>query len=235
MTMGKLRFIISVWFLFMCGSCLCSFVVENNSLKVSSPENLKGTYECAVSSFGVPQHGGTLTGVVVYLKVNQKACNSFTHEISFKTKAHVGSLPVFLLADRGDCHFSFKVQNAQNAGAAGILVANDREFLTTIVDGYIMENQTIPLALIRRSLGNSIKKALYEGEFVRMNLEWTGDFTHHELEQVDMDKSDTNECPVDECIDLTQEDEWDVHPFWGVLMMNNISSWLKLLWENRII
>ncbi|MFS7901553.1 hypothetical protein Hanom_Chr01g00001031 [Helianthus anomalus] len=100
--MGKLRFIICVWFLFMCESCLCNFVVENYGLKVSSPESLKGTYECAVSSFNVPQHGGTLTGVVVYPKVNQKACNSFANEFSFKTKTHAGgSLPVFLLADRG--------------------------------------------------------------------------------------------------------------------------------------
>lgn len=100
MSVGKLRFVICVWFLFMCGSCLCRFVLQNNCLKVSSPEHLKDTYECVIGNFGVLQHWGSLTGVVVYPKANQKACNSFTHELSFKTKIP-GSLPIILLVDRG--------------------------------------------------------------------------------------------------------------------------------------
>ncbi|KAI3829512.1 hypothetical protein L1987_03637 [Smallanthus sonchifolius] len=252
MTVGKLRFAICVWFLFMCESCLCRFVVENNSLKVSSPENLKGTYECAVSNFGVPKHGGTLTGVVVYPKVNQNGCNSFTdHEYSFKTKTHAGSLPVFLLVDGSDCYFTLKARNAQNAGAAGILIAND-EFLTTMyslaeeVDAYDMENLTIPSALISRSLGYSIKKALYNDEFVRVNLEWTEEAFAHRNEQVDMNKN-IDECQSN-CDDQIEEYEWDVDlpfdymlrfttkstRFWGFLMLY-VKSWAMFLWDDGII
>ncbi|CAH1418675.1 unnamed protein product [Lactuca virosa] len=114
----------------MYGSCLCSFVVEKNSLKITSPENLRDTYECAIGNFGVPRYGGTLSGVVLYPKTDQTACNNFTDDLITKKP---GSIPVFLLADRGDCYFTFKAWNAQNAGASAILVADDRpEHLITM-------------------------------------------------------------------------------------------------------
>lgn len=81
-------------------SCAGRFVVEKNSLKITTPNSLKGVYECAIGNFGVPQYGGTMVGTVIYPKANKKACKSFEgFDISFKTKP--GGLPVFLLADRG--------------------------------------------------------------------------------------------------------------------------------------
>lgn len=134
-----------------------------------------------------------------------------------------------------DCYFSLKAWYGQNAGAAGILIAYD-EFLTTMynvpeeLDGYMMENLTIPSAIISRSLGDSIKKALYDGEFVRVNLEWTEASTHQD-EQVDMNKN------VDDPID--ENEYWDVHQpsdqFIWRFMMLNIKRWLMFLWENGII
>lgn len=87
------------WFLFY-GSCFGRFVVEKNSLKVTSPDSLKDVYECAIGNFGVPQYGGTMVGTVIYPKANQKACKNFEDvEISFKSKP--GGMPTFVLADRG--------------------------------------------------------------------------------------------------------------------------------------
>ncbi|KAI3666812.1 hypothetical protein L6452_41849 [Arctium lappa] len=95
----KIGFMICVWFLFMFGSCFCKFVVVKNSLKVTSPENLKGTYECAIDKSSIPQCGGSLSGVSFILRLyNRKVCKSFADDFSFKTKIG-GSLPVFLLAD----------------------------------------------------------------------------------------------------------------------------------------
>lgn len=80
--------------------CMGRFVVEKNSLKVTSPDKLKDTYECAIGNFGIPQYGGTLIGSVIYPKSNQRACKTFdVDDVSFKSKP--GSLPIFLLADRG--------------------------------------------------------------------------------------------------------------------------------------
>ena len=95
----KIGFLVPVWFL-LCGFCVGRFVVEKNSLKVTSPNSLKNVYECAIGNFGVPQYGGTLVGTVFYPKANQKACKGFEDfDISFKSKP--GGLPTFLLADRG--------------------------------------------------------------------------------------------------------------------------------------
>lgn len=95
----RLGFLACVWFL-LSGSSFGRFVVEKNSLKVTSPESIKGVYECAIGNFGVPQYGGTLVGTVVYPKANQKACKGFDEvDLSFKSKP--GGLPTFLLVDRG--------------------------------------------------------------------------------------------------------------------------------------
>lgn len=76
------------------------FMVEKNSLRVTSPKYLKDVYESAIGNFGIPQYGGTMLGVVVYPKANQKGCKSFEDfDLSFKSKP--GSLPTFLLVDRG--------------------------------------------------------------------------------------------------------------------------------------
>lgn len=76
------------------------FVVEKNSLRVTSPAVLRGVYECAIGNFGMPQYGGTMHGVVVYPKADAKACRPFADSgLSFKPRS--GGLPVFLLVDRG--------------------------------------------------------------------------------------------------------------------------------------
>lgn len=91
--------------------CMGRFVVEKNSLKVTSPDKLKDTYECAIGNFGIPQYGGTLVGAVIYPKSNQKACKTFDDDASFKSKP--GSLPIFLLADRGGNYlFTFSLLNS---------------------------------------------------------------------------------------------------------------------------
>jgi len=77
------------------------FVVEKNSIQVTSPDELKGKYECAIGNFGVPQYGGTLHGWVEYPRTNRKGCQSFDQfDISFKPKK-AGGRPNFVLLDRG--------------------------------------------------------------------------------------------------------------------------------------
>ena len=75
------------------------FVVETNSVSISSPESLKGTYDSAIGNFGVPQYGGTLSGTVVYASDNPFACDAFSSANQFKPRA--GSPPTIVLIDRG--------------------------------------------------------------------------------------------------------------------------------------
>jgi len=85
-----------------------------------------------------------------------------------------------------DCYFTLKAWNAQKAGAAAILVADDKvEPLITMdtpeeenAKAEYLQNITIPSALISKSLGDSIRKALSSGEMVNINLDWTEALPH---------------------------------------------------------
>jgi hypothetical protein len=70
-----------------------------DSLRVTSPDSIKGTYDSAIGSFGIPQYGGSMAGSVVYPKDNQKGCKEFDESgISFKSKS--GAFPtIFLLVE----------------------------------------------------------------------------------------------------------------------------------------
>jgi len=80
-----------------------------------------------------------------------------------------------------DCYLTLKAWSAQNGGAAAILVVDDKVEPLIIMDtpeeehadAAYVQNITIPSALISKSLGDSIKKALSDGEMVSMNLDWT--------------------------------------------------------------
>jgi hypothetical protein len=81
-------------------SSIARFVVEKNSLRVTSPDKIKGTYDSAIGNFGIPQYGGSMAGAVVYPKDNKKGCKEFEEfRISFQSKP--GALPTFVLVDRG--------------------------------------------------------------------------------------------------------------------------------------
>jgi hypothetical protein len=75
------------------------FVVEKNSLMVTSPTKLRGRHDSAIGNFGIPQYGGSMAGAVVYPMDNADACDAFDGKHTFRAKT--GALPTFLLVDRG--------------------------------------------------------------------------------------------------------------------------------------
>ena len=85
-----------------------------------------------------------------------------------------------------DCCFALKAWNAQNGGAAAILIADDRiEPLNTLgsdeeddPDSEYVHDILIPLALISKSFGDTIKKAISCGETVKMGLNWAEALPH---------------------------------------------------------
>jgi hypothetical protein len=79
---------------------MAQFVVEKNSLRVTSPDSVKETYDSAIGNLGIPQYGGRMAGNVVFPKDNQKGCKEFADSgISFKSKPC--ALPTIVLLDRG--------------------------------------------------------------------------------------------------------------------------------------
>jgi len=78
------------------------FVVENSSVWVLAPEHIRGHHDAAIGNFGVPDYGGTLTGVVIYPDKKATGCDEF--DAKFKAKSR---RPVILLLDRGGTHRRF--------------------------------------------------------------------------------------------------------------------------------
>ncbi|CAA7058679.1 unnamed protein product [Microthlaspi erraticum] len=159
--------------------CEARFVVEKNSLSVTSPDSIKGAHDSAIGNFGIPQYGGSMAGTVVYPKENQKSCKEFS-DFSISFKSQPGALPTFLLVDRGDCFFALKVWNAQKAGASAVLVADnvDEPLITMdtpeedVSSAKYIENITIPSALVTKGFGEKLKKAISGGDMVNLNLDW---------------------------------------------------------------
>ncbi|XP_044393739.1 vacuolar-sorting receptor 3 isoform X2 [Triticum aestivum] len=157
------------------------FVVEKNSLMVTSPTALRGRHDSAIGNFGIPQYGGSMAGAVVYPKGNSDACEAFNSgrkEHLFRTKP--GALPSFLLIDRGNCLFAKKVWNAQYAGASAVLVVDDKDEPLITMDllqeddeaAKYIQNISIPSALIDKKFGEQLKKAVKDGEMVNVDLDW---------------------------------------------------------------
>ncbi|KAK9131621.1 hypothetical protein Scep_011149 [Stephania cephalantha] len=160
------------------------FVVEKSSITVISPSDLQSKHDSAIGNFGVPDYGGTMVGAVVYPdKSSASGCRAFSGDRPFKSRS---SRPIFLLLDRGECYFALKVWNGQQAGVAAVLVADsiDEPLITmdspeenSDKEGFV-NKINIPSALIDRSFGDSLKKALQKGEEVVIKLDWRESMPH---------------------------------------------------------
>ncbi|KAK9149968.1 hypothetical protein Syun_008277 [Stephania yunnanensis] len=160
------------------------FVVEKSSITVISPSDLQSKHDSAIGNFGVPDYGGTMVGAVVYPdKSSASGCRAFSGDRPFKSRS---SRPIFLLLDRGECYFALKVWNGQQAGVAAVLVADsiDEPLITmdspeenSDKEGFV-NKINIPSALIDRSFGDSLKKALQKGEEVIIKLDWRESMPH---------------------------------------------------------
>ncbi|KAJ9168473.1 hypothetical protein P3X46_019991 [Hevea brasiliensis] len=175
-------------FLFLVSELLGSFVfgrfvVEKSSISVLSPLSLRSKHDSAIGNFGLPDYGGFLVGSAMYHEKEGLGCQPFDGDKPFRSKT---PRPTILLLDRGECYFALKVWNAQQAGAAAVLVVDRIDEPLITMDspeasgnsqGYVEKIQ-IPSALIERSFGESLKQALKNGEDVVIKLDWRESVPH---------------------------------------------------------
>ncbi|KAJ6703306.1 RING FINGER AND PROTEASE ASSOCIATED DOMAIN-CONTAINING [Salix viminalis] len=185
---GSLRKLVTLFLVitFIVKSCVFgNFVVEKSNIRVLSPMSLRSKHDSAIGNFGIPDYGGYLVGSVVYPDKGAYGCQPFDGDKPFTSK---GSRLTFLLLDRGECYFALKAWNAQQAGAAAVLVADnideplitmDYPEVSTDADGYL-EKIGIPSAFIEKSFGESLKEALKNKEDVVIKLDWRESVPHPE-------------------------------------------------------
>lgn len=131
------------------------FLNRPPALIIEAPAAIAGTYPAQPASFGpsVPNAGlpGNIVAAVDGGGVSTlDGCEPFTN-----AAAIAGNIA---LVDRGNCNFTVKTVNAQNAGAIGVIVANNAAGLPPMGGDDPAVN--IPSIGITQALGNDIRTQL---------------------------------------------------------------------------
>jgi hypothetical protein len=121
-----------------------------NELIVDAPSSAADTYFGSGAAFGGSLGATGISGSIVYATPND-GCAALTNG-----GAVSGNIA---LIDRGTCSFVTKVQNAQNAGAAGVVVANNVAG-NPITMGGDSVSITIPSMMISQVDGTTVKGGL---------------------------------------------------------------------------
>lgn len=125
-------------------------------LVVTAPASVAGTYQVGQASFGPALNSPGLSGEVMPLDdtAASQACTALN---TLNAAAVAGKIA---LLDRGTCGFTVKVKNAQNAGAIGVLVADNVAGSPPPGLGGTDATITIPAVRITQADGAALRAAL---------------------------------------------------------------------------
>jgi hypothetical protein len=156
------------------GTC-SEFSPPRAELQVTAPPSIQGNYVAQAAQFGPPLTPGGLSGdVVLALDAANVTGPSTTDACTALTNAAAVNGKIALV-DRGTCLFTVKVQNAQDAGAIGVIVANNVASGLPGMGG-TSATITIPSLGVQQSVGTAIKTELLSGT-VTANLHSTSGTT----------------------------------------------------------
>ena len=128
-----------------------NIVLGTPRLKVNSPGAIAGSYAVGTADFGGRLSSAGITGNVVQTSPND-GCSALANAAAVSGR--------LALIDRGTCPFVQKVKNAQNAGALGVIIANNVASPATINMGGGDASINIPALMVSLSDGNTIKTQL---------------------------------------------------------------------------
>jgi len=115
-----------------------------------------GTYVAGDSSFGPAVLGPSISGQL--MPVAEQGAGTGSGCLPFNAANTLAVTGRVALVDRGTCGFAVKAKNAQNAGAIGVIIANNAAGL--LAPGGGDPSVTIPVLGITQAQGNTIKAAL---------------------------------------------------------------------------
>jgi PA domain-containing protein len=125
-------------------------------LSVIAPPSIAGSYQVGAASFGPPLSSPGLSGTVVLANdgvgATTDACTPLVNAAQV-----AGNIA---LVDRGTCGFTVKVKNAQNAGAIGVIVADNVAGGPPAGMGGVDPTITIPSVRITLDDGNKLRANL---------------------------------------------------------------------------
>ncbi len=137
------------------------------SLIVNAPGVIAGSYPAIESGFSTANklaNVGPVTGDLIYY--NDNAAGTTHEACDIPANSILGKVAVII---RGNCNFTVKVKNAQNAGAIAVLMINNVPGAPLIMGG--TDNTiTIPAVMISQEDGNTILAQISNNVNVTMQL-----------------------------------------------------------------
>ena len=130
---------------------LSAFEVQTNT--APSPLAPAGKYPASTAVFGPQSYN--VPGDLAYLTTTDLGC------AAYPAGTFTGKIA---LINRGTCSFDVKVTNAQNAGAIGVLIANNTDaFPGAMGASGTVADPTIPAMMTTKSVGTSLKADMLAG------------------------------------------------------------------------
>ena len=134
-----------------------NFLRPGPALLIDSPASLAGSYEVGTAQFGPPVTTRGVTGAFVEARDSSSAPELLCLAVANGAEV-TGKIA---LVDRGECNFTVKVKNAQNAGATAVVVINNIDGSPPGMGG-TDSTITIPSVSISRDDGALIRTALQQ-------------------------------------------------------------------------
>ena len=138
------------------GAALTLDVRNRPDFHVTAPGSIAGTYQYGDAEFGPAVTATNLTGNVVLGSDGLGAVNDGCEPL-VNGAAIAGNIA---LLDRGTCAFTIKALNAQNAGATGVLIANNEPANPPPGMSGVDPAIVIPSVRITQGLGTAMKSIL---------------------------------------------------------------------------
>lgn len=133
---------------------------------VLQPATIRAQYEynadMLLSSYSTGMLGADVENIVRGFAAmpgpDSMGCNPMTTDFTGK----------FAVIPRGTCEFGLKALNAQKRGAIGVLIVNFDETLVNMGTGSKGDSVTIPVIMVRNSVGSALINAIRQGEDVEL-------------------------------------------------------------------
>ena len=132
---------------------------DRTAFKVLTPASIAGEYEYGTAGFGAPISVSNFNGSVVIATDAADAAGPLTTDGCSPINNGAAVAGKIAIMDRGTCGFVVKVKNAQNAGAIGVIIADNAPGNPPPGLGGADPTITIPSIRVTQTAGAAIKGA----------------------------------------------------------------------------
>ncbi len=153
----------NTWFNVLEGITGDSYFDTDAEVVVTAPGSIAGTYAAVAAAFGpeLTSFSGELVIVDDGSALPTEGCNALVNTAQVNGKIAV--------IDRGNCNFTVKVKNAQDAGAIGVIMVNNVSG-NPIIQGGTDNTITIPSVMVSKTDGAIFKQEINAGNTVQVTI-----------------------------------------------------------------